>query len=254
MSGKRSNKFHLLPQAPFFSGTALFTPVFARIFRLAIISLSVMILIGGTISSSLAQSDFKSPARAFFYSFLIPGLGQKYVSNIGNARYFIASEAIMIGLAVGHELYSDWLEEDYRAFAGVHAGIDPSGKDKNYFIDISRFNSIFIFNESKRKNREFESVISETPENIWVWDSRENRLIFHDRRVNADKLQNRTIYFYTGIFLNHVISGMHAALKAKKYNGQSGQTGESGENNFDMKFMTTNPLNPTHKVVFSFRF
>ena len=262
MSGKRSNIHYRFLPAPFFWGPA---PVFsglAPFFRGLIISLSVIFLLGGTTSSSAAQSypentgagpqkkgaGDKSVVRAFFYSFLVPGLGQKYVNNIGSARYFIATEAVMFGLAAGHELYSDWLEEDYQAFAAVHAGIDPAGKSKNYFIEISRFNSIYIFNKNMRLNRDFQSVIPETPENIWVWDSKENRLKFHDKRVDADRMQNRTIYFYTGIFLNHVVSGIHAAIKAKRYNGQS------GESNFNVKFLTTNPVNPTHKLVLSFRF
>lgn len=247
--------FYRFPLAPFFSEPAPFYSWFVHYFWRVIFSLSVILLIGGAFSSSVAQSDpentgarNKSVVRAFFYSFLLPGMGQKYVNNIGNARYFIASEAVMFGLAAGHELYSDWLEEDYKAFAAVHAGIDPAGKRKNYFIDISRFNSIFIFNENMRLNRDFESVIPETPENIWVWDSKESRLKFHGRRVDADRIQNRTIYFYTGIFLNHVVSGIHAAIKAKRFNGQT------RESSFNVKFLTTNPVNPTHKLVLSFRF
>lgn len=191
----------------------------------------------------------KSAAKAFFYSFLVPGLGQRYVDEVGNARYFIAAEGLLLGFAAGHELYSNWLEEDYRAFAALHAGIDPAGKSKFYYIEISRYNSIYIYNEKMRLNRDFNKVIPEISSNLWVWDSKENRLNYHDRRVKADKIQNRTIYFYTGIFMNHVISGIHASIKARR---SPDQTMENSS--WHLRFKTSNPYNPTHSLSLTFRF
>ncbi len=186
-----------------------------------------------------SQDDHRSPAKAFFYSLLLPGLGQKYVDGeLGFAKYFIVTEAIMIGFALGNELYSDWLEEDYRAFAANHAGVDISGKSKDYFVTISRYNSIYIYNEFMRQDRYFNKVLNETPENIWIWDTVENRTKFYDLRVDADNVQNRTTYFYSGVFLNHVVSSIHAAIKAKRHNSRV-KRDEPGKIGFNMGF---NPL------------
>ena len=204
-----------------------------------------------------AQQKQKSPAKAFFYSLLLPGLGQQYVENVGNARYMIGAEALLFGLAIGHEKYSDWLEEDYRAFAATHAGINPAGKNKDFYVTISGYNSIYIYNERMRINRNFDEIIPETPENIWVWKSPEYRRTFHLRRVDADKIQNRTMYFYAGIFLNHVVSGIHAAIKAQRHNQESdGFASTRNQNkNWNLQFITCpDPENPAHFLKLTFRF
>ncbi|MFC1477181.1 hypothetical protein ACFL6L_01825 [candidate division KSB1 bacterium] len=164
----------------------------------------------------IAQESRISSKRAFFYSLLVPGLGQYYVNSKESIKYFAIAEVSMIGAAIGHEAYSNWLEEDYRTFAVRHAGVNPQGKNKHYYVEISKYNSIYIYNEKARINRYPESIIPETPENIWVWDSRDNRLKFHFKRVDADKIGNRAVYYYTGLFVNHLVSGIHAAIIAKR--------------------------------------
>ncbi|MCP4725536.1 MAG: hypothetical protein GY863_10890 [bacterium] len=203
-----------------------------------IIIVTVLLLLTNT--QVFSQDEYKSPSKAFFYSILFPGVGEKYVDGkLGFAKYFLVNEAVMLGFAVGYEVYSDWLEEDYRAFAANHAGTDISGKSKDYFVTISRYTSIFIYNEFMRQDRSFNKVINETPENIWIWDTVENRRKFYNMRVDADNVQNRTTYFYSGLFLNHVISGIHAAIKAKRHN--RGIDNNGGGLDFKMGF---NPFNP----------
>jgi hypothetical protein len=70
--------------------------------------------------------------------------------------------------------------------------------------------------------RELDAIIPETPDNIWVWDSEDNQYFFYDRRLQAERVHNRTKYFYSAIVLNHLISGIHAAIKAKRHNAQKG--------------------------------
>lgn len=227
-----------------------------------VIKFSIFLITGAIGIFSLApitsaQQNQKSPAKAFFYSLVIPGLGQRYVENVGNARYMIGAEALLLGLVIGHEKYSDWLEEDYRAFAVSHAGINPAGKDKNFYVTISGYNSIYLYNERMRINRNFDKVIPETPENIWVWESPEHRRTFHLRRVDADKIQNRTLYFYAGIFLNHMVSGIHAAIKAQRHNQKSDSLypTRNRNKNWSLRFITSPyPENPAHFLKLTFRF
>jgi len=198
---------------------------------------------------SSAQEAPKSGKRAFFYSLLVPGLGQRYAGSPGSARYFVAAEALLFGCAAGHEVYSNWLEEDYRTFAAVHAGLNPEGKDKRYYVEIARYNSIYIYNEKMRVSREFAMVIPETPGNIWVWDSDENRLKYHFRRMDADRIHNRTIYFYTGIVLNHIISGIHAAILVRRHNEHT------APGNWNMRYVSAaDPSNPGFAVRLTYSF
>ena len=177
---------------------------------------AVLLLI---VSGAGAQSGQKSVARAFFSSLIVPGLGQHYAGSAGSVKYFVGAELLLAGLGVGHDQYAEWLEEDYRAFAAEHAGVSVQGKPKQYFVDIATYNSIFIYNE-KMRIFDSRSVIPETEDNIWVWDSDESRLAFHFKRVDSDKYANRAVYFYTGLFVNHLVSGIHAAILAQRYNSR----------------------------------
>ncbi|MFC1563932.1 hypothetical protein ACFL6G_03295 [candidate division KSB1 bacterium] len=210
------------------------------LFKNTIIILLLLIMFFS--ADALAQNEYKSPGKAFFYSLVFPGLGEKYVGELGMAKYFIAAEALMIGCAIGTDMYSGWLEEDYRAFAANHAGISLAGKNKDYFVEISRYNSIFVYNEFMRQDRSFNRIMAETPDNIWIWDTVENRRKFYSMRVDADNIKNRTTFFYSGVFLNHIISGIHAAFRAKRYNAETGNNNDhSNGTGFKAGF---NPLNP----------
>jgi hypothetical protein len=196
-----------------------------------------------------AQNAQKSAAKAFFYSLLIPGLGHKYVDNIGNARYFIAADIVLFGFGIGHDIYSNVLEDDYRAFGASHAGFVQEGKNKEYIIAVSRYNSIFDYNKAMRLNRDFDLVFPETTGTAWIWDSSANREQFLDRRIDSDDIRNRRTFFYSGMFLNHILSGLHAAFKAKRYNDNAQKT------NWNLQFRSmAHPINPSHFIDITYKF
>ncbi len=196
-----------------------------------------------------AQNAQKSAVKAFFYSLLIPGLGHKYVDNIGNARIFIAADVVLFGFGIGHDIYSNVLEDDYRAFGASHAGFDQNDKSKEFFIAVSRYNSIIDYNKAMRLNRDFDLVFPETSGTAWIWDLPVNREQFLKRRIDSDDIRNRRTFFYSGMFLNHIISGIHAAFKAKRYNVNAQET------NWDLQFRSTaHPINPSHFIGFAYKF
>lgn len=212
------------------------------------IALPVLLLFQPGAANS--QSDSKSASKALLYSLLVPGLGQHYVDGSKSVKFFAAAEIILTGIAIGHDRYGTWLEQDYRAFAGDHANVDPTGKQKSYFVEISKYNTIYIYNEKMRITRSYDMIIPETPENFWSWDSDENRLKYYYRRIDADVIKNRTVHYITGIFINHMVSGIHAAIMAKRYNGR-----KPGENSLSLKAVpVNNPLNPGFKLKLSYSF
>ncbi|MFC1553713.1 hypothetical protein ACFL7D_03675 [candidate division KSB1 bacterium] len=218
-------------------------------FKKLIYLILIGLIFSYNVSDCSAQYEEKSAKKAFFYSLLLPGLGQHYVEDKLGAKIFAGTELAMIGLAIGHEKYSGWLKEDYETFAAEHAGIDPYGKEKDYFVEISQYRNIYMYNEKMRKERLFDKVIPELPGYIWVWDSKANQDQYHVKRIKADKIKNRTILFYSGILANHIISGIHAVIKARRYKPQT------NENSWDISYYSNqNPYNPAYFVKFSIKF
>ncbi len=160
----------------------------------------------------------KSVSKALFYSFILPGLGERYVGKNRLSKYLVISEVALWGSYIFHNVYSGWIEDDYRLFSTQHAGVNIDGKDKKYFVNMGNFFDIHKYNNKKRLDREYELVYNDVSGYYWRWDSDVSRREFKDMRIKSDQYSNRSNYFITGIFLNHIISGINAAISAKRFN------------------------------------
>jgi hypothetical protein len=175
--------------------------------------------------------DKKSPSKAFFMSLLAPGLGQKYVGYNKSAIAFITVESALWLTYLGFWGYGTWIESDYKSFSAEHAGvIKPDDKPKKYFIDISNYSNILEYNERKRFEGNYTEVYPETKNYYWQWDSEDSRKKFSDMRVKSDTALNNSLFVIAGVIINHIVSGIHSARIAKKYNEQQ----ESEKFNFNI--------------------
>lgn len=156
------------------------------------------------------------PKKAFLLSLMIPGLGQKYVKSRKGTRFFAGAEAILWITMIGHRLSARWAIKNYQAFAADHALAVIEGKNSKYFVDIGNFLDIYRYNNKKQVERNTELLYPETHAYFWQWDNNDNRKRFRKMRIDADATKNRAIYFGAGIFINHMISAIHATLVAKQ--------------------------------------
>jgi hypothetical protein len=170
-----------------------------------------------TFDDSVAAAAEASPSsgKAFLRSLLIPGWGQKAVGAKTSARtFFVAELALWTGFAA-LQIRGNWLEDDYRLFATTHAGVDPQGKNKDYFVDVGNFNNIDDYNNAQLRNRDATSLYDPASFH-WQWDSETNRRRFDDLRVRSEQAFSNSSFLVAGVFANHVISGIHAAHVARR--------------------------------------
>lgn len=160
----------------------------------------------------------KSKGRAFLQSLIFPGWGQHYAESKTMSRIFFATEVLLWSSYLGFTVWSNWLKDDYRTFAVTHAGINPQGKPKRYFVNIGDFIDIFEYNQAQLRNRDVDALYEETDEFFWRWDSEANRSKFEDMRIRSDRAANRAEFTLAAIFTNHVISAIHATLSVHKFN------------------------------------
>jgi len=164
------------------------------------------------------QREKKSVGKAFFYSLLLPGLGEAYVGNTNYTKIFLSLEVIGWGFLLGNYQHVSWLERDYKNFAYQHANVTKSSKDGQYWIDIGKYDNIYDYNEQKRRDRDVIAIYDENESYYWQWDSHTHRLNYDGRRIHSRELENDDVYYLGAIVLNHIVSAINALRLAKAYN------------------------------------
>jgi len=162
----------------------------------------------------------KSPGLAALMSLVLPGSGEFYMGQRGQATAFFSSEIVLWTGLLLNNLYANHLNDEYRIYAVQHAGVQSQGKDKQYWIDIGKYNSLYDFNEQRRRDRFFSALYPEDGNYFWLWDEENNRLRYDGKRIRAQEISNQDVYFYASILLNHLVSGINALRLARKHNRQ----------------------------------
>lgn len=164
------------------------------------------------------KREKKSVTMAFFYSLLIPGLGEAYIGRPVYTKIFLSLEVLGWGLLIGNYEHVSWLQNDYKNFARQHAGVGQDSKDDGYWIDIGKYDTIYEYNEQRRRDRDVDAIYEENAINYWRWDSHKNRLDYDGRRIHSRELEQDEVYYIGGIVLNHLVSAINALRLAKAYN------------------------------------
>lgn len=169
--------------------------------------------------SALTQSsEKKSVGKAFFFSLLLPGGGQYYMGRNQAAGMFFAVEVFSLLGLLANNSYSDFLVKEYRTFAVNHAAIQRTGKDSQYWSDIGKYDDIYDYNEQRQKDRYFEALYEENLQNYWKWDEHQNRIDYDAKRLHANAVAQKNVYFQLAVVVNHLASAIHALYVARKHN------------------------------------
>jgi hypothetical protein len=159
----------------------------------------------------------KSTGLAAMYSLLLPGMGEVYAGEFESGKYFLIAEGVLWLTYASFEIYGNQLRDDSRTFAQVHAGITPSGKEDQYFVDIGNFLDVRAFNEKKLRDREPEKLYK-YPSDAWRWDSDLSRATYRDERIASENMYNNEKFVVAAIVINHVGSAINAVRAAIAYN------------------------------------
>jgi len=157
-----------------------------------------------------------SRAKAFFLSFLLPGTGEYYAGSKKMAKVFFCTEVLLWTTFFSFRAYGNWKKNDYQQFAVSYAGVDLSGKDHQYFVDIGNYNTIQEYNEAMLGQRNVEALYPENDYYGWQWDDDAFRLDYEKLRIASDAAYNRSLLVVGAVILNHIVSGIDALRLAKK--------------------------------------
>lgn len=173
----------------------------------------------------------KSPGLAFLFSLFVPGTGQLYAHRIDVGKYYMISEAALwLGFA-SFTIYGNWLRNDAHNFARVHAGIDPNGKDDNFFVNISNYDNVYQYNNSQLQNGKYTSLYDPQNGYYFYWDNNVDRETYRKDQLAGDRVITDRLFFVGAIIINHLISAVSAIFVTNSYNDMlKGSNGGFGIN------------------------
>ena len=163
------------------------------------------------------QKPFFSPVVK---SLVLPGWGEYSLDNQIRGRIFVLSETVLLLAILGSYSVAQRQETEYKAYAAEHAGIDLIGKDRQFWVDIGNYLSLFTFNEEHLRWRDFNALYEDNDTWAWSWDSSNNRERFENTRIASDSWRLRGSFLIGGVVLNHIVSAIDALYLSKISNIQ----------------------------------
>lgn len=170
----------------------------------------------------------KSKRSAFFLSVLLPGLGDLYlhdwkIREWGSGRYFFATEVLLIAGHLYSAHRSDWLRNDYRAWAAGHAGVDWNySKPSQYETNIGKFSDVYSYNEVQRRLTGTAQLYEEGPRHYWQWDSESHRKKYDRLRISSQKYDRFSQYLIFGVVVNHLLAGVNSLRQYRQMEKATG--------------------------------
>jgi len=165
------------------------------------------------------RSEKKSVALAALYSLLVPGMGEIYTGEFSSSgKYFLIAEGALWLTFTVFEVYGNALQTDSRSFAVANAGIDPSGKDDQFYVDISNFLNVYDYNEAQLRDRELRQVYDPAGGYAWQWNSDASRQLYRDQRISSVNMFNNEKFIVAAVIVNHVLSAINAGRTAVLHN------------------------------------
>jgi len=160
----------------------------------------------------------KSVGLAVLYSLLVPGMGELYADGFSSGKYFLIAEGVLwLGYAAV-QIHADELRDGARSFAVSHAGVDVSGKDDDFFVDVGNFMTVADYNDKRLRDREPEKLYDPLAGYNWRWDNDASRLTYRDQRISSENMYNNRKFIGAAIVVNHIVSAINAARSVIAYN------------------------------------
>ena len=174
--------------------------------------------VDASILSEETGASRKSVALAALYSLLLPGMGELYAEGFSTGKYLLIAEGVLwLGYAAV-EIHGNDLRDGARSYAAAHAGVDATGKDDDFYVNIGNFMSLEEYNDKQLRDREPEKLYDPLEGYNWLWDSDASRLAFRDQRIGSENMYNNQKFIGAAIIVNHIISAINAARSAIAYN------------------------------------
>lgn len=166
------------------------------------------------------SSNKVSLVKALALSVALPGAGQWYAGDHKSARVFMGIETgIWLGF-LGFRTYANWKENDFIRFAQEHAGIDPVGKDDEFYSTITFYNDREQYNALGRAFDPEAPFFPSGPEFDWRWDSPESRERYRELNNDQRSAERNSEFMFVAAAVNRLAAALLTIRSVKKRNSR----------------------------------
>ena len=167
-----------------------------------------------------ADEDYSRNNFSLVKSMIIPGWGELSEYNIyqkdyilKRAKTFSYVEGVMLfSFLVSNKLSSSH-EDDYELYASINAGVDWTGKNNAFAIQVGKYDNTEAYNSycnSIQGNCEAYNPANESYSWSWTVDEEtgesQERLIYAGQRRDSKKLEDLAVLMGAGMLVNRLIS------------------------------------------------
>jgi hypothetical protein len=167
--------------------------------------------------SNVNPAAKKKVGLALIYSLLLPGMGELYAGSYSTGKYFTIAEGALWSTFIGMNVYGSWQQDRYKAFAVSRAGINPDGKDEDYYATISEYLDIEQYNNEKALERRFTEMYN-TERYYWNWENPDDRRTYRSMWVSSEQTFNDVRFVAGLLIVNRLVSAINAVRLVAAYN------------------------------------
>lgn len=168
--------------------------------------------------SVTSSSGKVSLVKALALSVVLPGAGHWYAGDNKSARVFMGIESgIWLGY-LGFRTYGNWKETDFIRFAQEHAGIDPIGKDDEFYRTITFYNDREQYNSLGRAFDPELPFFEAGSEYDWRWDSPESQEAYREINNAQRSAERNSEFMFVAAAVNRLAAALLTIRSVKKRN------------------------------------
>jgi len=166
-----------------------------------------------------------STLKAVGLSVLVPGTGHWYLGRRDRARLFFGMEAAGWASFAAFLWFSNQRQGDYQNFAVAHAGVDPAGKEEQFWRSLTFYENRDEYNRIGRVTNLDNPFYPENAFYNWQWDSPDSRHHFRNLRNSSKTAHRRAIFTLALLGVERLVAAADAYRISKKMNAKA-STGE----------------------------
>ena len=159
-----------------------------------------------------------STLKAIGLSAILPGAGQWYAGRRGQARLFFGIETANWISYAGLRVFADWRHDDFVEFAVQHAGINPDGRDDEFFRLLNFYENRDEYNAIGRAFDPSAPFFPDSPELQWNWDSPESQATYRELRNDFQSAERNAEFMFITAAINRLVSSVFAWQAVKRQN------------------------------------
>ncbi len=176
-----------------------------------------------------------SMKKALLLSILLPGAGQYYADAKFKGQVFMGVEAAIWTAFIAYRVYGGWKKDDYKDYAAAYAGVDNTGKSKEFYDWVGFYDSREEFNQFGRLYYPDRPYLPDVGYYDWQWQSEQHRLEFKDLK-DASETAFRNSTFLIGLAIaNRVIAGIDTYRTVKAAQAKMKSLTQVGDYKFSFK-------------------